>query len=309
VARSYGHLNELELFLKVAECRSFSTAAEQLGLTPSALSRSVARLEDHVGVRLLSRTTRQVALTEDGVSYATRARQALELVREAELALAGKQSAPRGRLRISAPTTYGHHRLLPAVVEYLERFPAVEIEVNLSNRNIDFVSEGYDLAIRLGPPKDSRLIARALEDVRVGVYGAPSYLKRHGTPRRVTDLERHRCIPFLMPSTGRPLPWLFRVDGEDVEWHPPLALCCSDDVLGCVTLAHHGAGLVHTMAFVVADAIARGELVEVLKATGGRTRTFSVLYPRQHHLSAAVRTFVGFLLDRFTPSARLVRGN
>lgn len=289
-------LGSIEQFCRAADLGSFRAAAESLGLTPAAVSRSIARLEARLGVRLFARTTRRVALTPEGRLYHGEARQALAQIEEAERALTGRQAEPRGLLRISVPTTYGHHRVLPLLGRFRERFPAVELEIGIANRNVDFVEEGYDLSVRLDPPPDSRLVARKLEDATVGVFASPGYLARRGVPARLDDLARHDCIAFVRPSTGRPMPWIFRDGGRDVDLAIDGAIRITDDVLGCLTAARGGAGLCQTYHFIAREAVAAGELVEVLAAYAGRGRPFSILFPRNRHLSARVRALVDFLV-------------
>ncbi len=289
-------LGSIELFCKAAELGGFTAAAAVLGVTPAAVSRSVGRLEARLGVRLFVRTTRQIRLTDDGRTYFAHCQQALAQIAEASRVVAGQQVAPKGVLRISAPTTYAHYRLLPLLPRFAAAYPQVQLEVSVSNRNIDFVDEGFDLAIRLGAPQDSRLVARKLEDATLGVFAAPSYLQQKGTPKRVADLKQHSCIPFVLPSTGRVLPWLFREAGQDVECTLAGPVKVFDDVLGCVSLARAGGGLVQTYHFIAEQAVRSGELLEVLKRSAGRSRPFSVLYPHNRHMSARVRVFVEFLL-------------
>lgn len=289
-------LGSIEQFCRAAELVSFRAAAEALGLTPAAVSRSIARLEARLGVRLFVRTTRRINLTADGRLYYEQCRQALAQIEEAERALTGRQSAPRGLLRISLPTTYGHYRVLPLLPRFRAKYPEVQIEVSLSNRNIDFVEDGYDLAVRLDAPPDTRLVARKLEDATLGAFAAPAYLKRRGTPKTLEDLAHHDCIQFIRPSTGRPMAWIFRDDGRDLDFTFDGPLRVADDVLGAVTCARAGAGLFQTYHFIVAEAVARGQLVEVLHAYTGRSRPFSVLFPQNRHLSARVRAFVDFLV-------------
>jgi DNA-binding transcriptional LysR family regulator len=289
-------LGSIELFCKAAEVGSFTGAAATLGVTPAAVSRSVARLEARLGVRLFVRTTRQIRLTDDGRLYFQQCQQALLQIAEASRVVAGQQAAPKGVLRVSAPTTYAHYRLFPLLPRFVAAYPQVQVEMSVSNRNIDFVDEGFDLAIRLGAPQDSRLVARKLEDASLGVFAAPGYLQQHGTPKRVADLKQHDCIQFVLPSTGRALPWLLREAGDDVERTLGGTVKVFDDVLGCVSLARAGGGLVQTYHFIAQEAVRRGELIEVLKRSAGRTRPFSVLYPHNRHMSARVRVFVDFLL-------------
>jgi DNA-binding transcriptional LysR family regulator len=298
-ARSFDpvQLGSIELFCRAAELGGFSAAATALGLTPAAVSRSVARLESRLRTRLFARTTRSVRLTDDGRLYYEQCTQALAQIREAERAIGGRQQAPAGPLRISAPTTYAHHRLLPLLPRFVQRHPAVAIDLSITNRNVDFVEEGFDAAIRLGPPEDSRLVARHLEDASLGLFASPTYLKRHGMPRSLSDLDRHACIPFVLPSTGRPMPWLLRDGQAVIERTVRAALGVRDDVLGCVGYARAGGGITQSYHFVVADALARGELVEVLPQHGGCTRPFSILYPHHRHLSPRVRAFSEFLVS------------
>lgn len=290
-------LGSIELFCKAAELGGFSAAAQALGLTPAAVSRSIARLEARLGVRLFVRTTRSIRLTDDGALYQAECRQALEQIAQAERAIGGQRQLASGTLRISIPTTYAHYRVMSRLPQFSERHPDVELEVHIGNRNIDFVDEGFDLAIRLGEPRDSRLVARKLEDATLGVFAAPAYLARRGTPRTLAELAQHDCIQFLRPSTGRPMPWLFREDGQDVEYAFQSRQRVLEDVLGCVDWARGGGGVFQTYHYIADEAVRRGELVELLQAHGGRSRAFSVLYPQNRHLSARVRTFVDFLVS------------
>jgi len=290
-------LGSIELFCRAAELGGFTAAAEVLGVTPGAVSRSVGRLEARLGVRLFARTTRQVRLTEDGRVYFEQCRQALAQIEEAERALAGHQTTPSGVLRLSVPTTYGHYRVLPLLPEFTARHPQVKVEVHIANRNVDLIEEGYDLAIRRGPPPDSRLVARTLEEATLGLFAAPAYLHRCGMPRELADLKHHDCIPFVLPSTGRTVPWLFRNQGAEVELIVDGRVRFHEDVLGCVNHARAGGGICQMYHFIARAAVARGELVEVLQAFGGRSQPFAMLYPQNRHLSAKVRAFVDFLIE------------
>jgi DNA-binding transcriptional LysR family regulator len=291
-------LGSIELFCFAAELGSFTAAATAVGVTPAAVSRSVARLEARLGVRLFVRTTRQIRLTDGGRLYYEQCRQALSQLTDAERQVTGGQARPAGALRISAPTPYAHHRLLPLVPLFRERYPEVTLDIHVSNRNIDFADEGYDLAIRGRAPADSNLIARKLEDAELVLVAAPAYLARAGTPQSLDDLQRHDCIQFDLPSTGKRIAWPFHVDGAQVDVVTHGGVCCSEDVLGIVTLARAGAGLVQTYRFIVAEDLARGELVELLPQHGGTSRPFILLYPHARHLSLRVRTFVDFLVER-----------
>jgi DNA-binding transcriptional LysR family regulator len=289
-------LGSIELFCRAAEMQGFTAAAQALGVTAGTVSRSIGRLEARLGVRLFARTTRTIRLTEAGQNYFALCRQALAQIAEAERAVTGNQASASGLLRISVPTTYGHHRLLPLLPKFATAFPDVQLEINLSNRNIDFVEEGYDLAIRLGEPRDARLVARILEDASLGVFAAPKYLRRRGRPASLEALRAHDCIGFVLPSSGRGMPWIFRENGVDVEFAGDCRVRVEDDVLGCVSYARAGGGLFQIYDFIAQQYVNNGELVEVLKAFRGRSRPFTLLYPQNRFLSAKVRAFNAFLL-------------
>jgi DNA-binding transcriptional LysR family regulator len=294
-------LGSIEMFCKAAELEGFTAAAEALGVTPAAVSRSVGRLEERLGLRLFTRSTRQIRLSEDGRAYYEQCRQALAQIEEAERAITGNQAVPSGLLRISVPTTYGHYRVMPLLPAFTARFPKVTIEINLSNRNVDFVDEGYDLAIRLGEPKDSRLVARKLEDATLGLFASPTYLKRRGLPHSFEELKRHDCIQFVLPSTGRGMPWILREGKRDIDFSFESQVRVHEDVLGCVSYARAGGGIFQIYHFIAEQHVAAGELVEVMQTMAGRTRPFSILYPQNRHLSAKVRAFADFLIDSISP--------
>jgi DNA-binding transcriptional LysR family regulator len=296
-------LGSIELFCLAAEQGSFTAAAATASVTPAAVSRSVSRLEERLGVRLFTRTTRQMRLTEAGRGYFEQCRQALNQLVEAEREASGHQVAPSGLLRISAPTTYGHYRLLPLLPGFRERFPAVKVEVNVSNRNIDFAEEGYDLAIRARATADSSLVSRLLEDTPLVVVASPDYLRRHGTPVTLDELQAHECIQFELPSSGRAIPWLFRRDGQELELQTSGGYACSDDVTAGATLARHGAGVFQAYRFVVEEDLRAGRLVELLQDFGGRSRPHSLLYPHRRFVPLRVRAFVDYLLGQRSAQA------
>jgi DNA-binding transcriptional LysR family regulator len=290
-------LGSIELFCLAAESGSFTIAAAVAGVTPAAVSRSVSRMEERMGVRLFARTTRSVKLTDSGRAYFEQCRQALAQLVEAQREVMGKQQTPSGTLRISVPTTYGHHRILPLLPAFRARFPAVKVDVHISNRNVDFIEEGYDMAIRVRVLPDSGLIARHLEDAPLVTVASPDYLQRAGRPQTLDDLHHHECIQFELPSSGRHIAWLFKENAKDKEILTEGGYSCSDDVLGGVTLAKHGAGLFQTYKFIVEKELAQGSLVEVLEAFNGRSRPFTLLYPGGRHTPLRLRAFVDFLME------------
>ncbi|AUT73282.1 LysR family transcriptional regulator [Paraburkholderia hospita] len=291
-------LGSIELFCFAAELESFTLAATAASVTPAAVSRSVARLEERLGVRLFVRTTRQIRLTDAGSRYFEQCRLALAQLADAEREATGQQSTPSGVLRISMPTPYSHYRVLPLLAEFRKLYPDVTVETHLSNRNIDFADEGFDLAIRGRAPDDSGLIARKLEDAELVVVASPAYLKSAAKLETPDDLIHHECIQFALPSTGRNIPWLFQHEGEESELMTRGGNSTSGDVLAGATLARHDAGLFQTYRFVVEKDLKDGTLREVLTPFGGRTRPFVLLYPHARHLSSRVRAFVDFLVEK-----------
>lgn len=293
--RQFDYLADVEVFTTIASKGTISAAAVALGTTPSVLSRAVARLESRLGTQLMRRTTRRLSLTEAGRAYLEQARHAFAVLAEAERAVQGADGELTGTIRISAPTTYAHYKLPALLQPFMDRHPAVMIELSIANRNVDLVSEGYDMAVRLGVLPDSGLAARKLGDEELVLVASPAYLARAGTPRTIADLAGHSCLAFVMPSTGKIPPWLLTDQGAETEWLPPPRLRVTDDVLGVVSLAQQGLGICQTYRFVAAGPLQRGELVQVLPDHGGRTRQFSLIYPPHKSLSSASRALIAAL--------------
>lgn len=295
MSRKFDYLGDVEVFIAVVEHGSFTAGAVVLSTTPSVLSRSVSRLEVRLGRQLLQRTTRRVSLTEAGRLYLEQARAAFSLLDEAGRDAQSQEGELTGRVRLSVPTTYGHYRLPPLLARFARQYPQVQVELNITNRNVDLVAEGFDLAIRLGQLPDSGLVARKLEDAALLLVASPDYLQRMGTPRTLEELQRHLCLPFVMPRTGRLAPWVFRDGGADVDWLPASSIKTSDDVLGVVSLAERGMGICQSYEFIVRERMQRGQLIEVLPQYRGRSRPFSVIYAPHRHQSAATRAMIDLL--------------
>ncbi len=295
MARRFDHLGDVEVFLSVIEHGSLTAAAVSLSTTASVISRAIARLEKRLASQLLRRTTRSLSLTDAGRLYVEQARSAFALIDNAERAIQGQETALSGRVRLSVPTTYGHYRLPPLLQVFARQYPLVQVELNITNRNVDLVAEGFDLAIRLGQLPDSGMVARKLEDAALTLVAAPAYLQATGTPHSLDELLRHTCIAFVMPSTGRIAPWGLREDGRDIDWTAPASIEVSEDVLGVVSLAAAGMGVCQTYDFIVRERIERGELVALLPQLAGRTRPFSAIYAPHRALSAASRALIEVL--------------
>ncbi len=288
-------LSSIQIFCKAAELQSFSACASALGLTPAAVSRSIARLEERLGVRLFARSTRKIRLTDEGNLYFEECVHVLRQLEDAERLITGSLGKPSGLLRISMPTTYGHCRAMPVIQQYRELYPAVDVEINIANTNVDFIKEGYDLAIRMGTPKDSRLVARKLEDAQLGIYASAEYLKTWGTPKKISDISKHQCIQFIMPASGKPLPFTLYEKGKEAQVEPQRRTLFTGDVLGCITYAATGGGLVQTYDFIARQK-QYSHLVEVLKTFRGASRPFSLLYPQQKMMPAKTRAFIDLMV-------------
>jgi LysR family transcriptional regulator, regulator for bpeEF and oprC len=287
-------LASIATFVRIAETKSFSAAAQQLGMSGPGVSKAIARLERRLGVRLLNRTTRKVSLTDEGQAFLDRCRQILIDVQDAEELLVSRQVSPRGRLRVQMPVGFGRRVILPALPDFLARYPELAIDIDLSDRIVDLVEEGLDVAIRIGEIPDSRVIARKLCVLRFVTCAAPSYLARHGEPRTPDDLRQHRCLPYWVPQTGRHREWLFARDGATFTL-PVTGRLNINNSEALIDASAAGAGLVMVATFLAAEAVAAGKLRVVLSDYITEGPPVSVIYLPHRHLSARVRAFLDFL--------------
>jgi DNA-binding transcriptional LysR family regulator len=291
--------DNMRVFAKVVEGGSFNGAAARLGISASMVSQHVKELEERLGARLLNRTTRKVSLTETGRGYYERCTRLLADLEETEQAVSDMHAAPRGELRINAPPTFGILQLAPAIANFTTRFPAISVELILSERPVDLIDEGFDVAVWVGELPDSSLIARQLAPCRMVVCGAPSYFERHGTPRTPSDLTAHNCLTVSGNVLSYYRAWhLTAADGTALNISPVGNLRTnSGGVLKVAALAGHG--LVCLPTYLVGDALQSGRLVTVLNDYMASPYTLRALYPHNRHLSAKVRAFVDFLAARF----------
>ena len=286
---------EMEVLVRVVATGSFSAAARVLDLTPSAISRVIARMEARLGVRLLIRTTRTLTLTPEGQAYHRAALRILEDLAETERAVTD-QAAPRGRLRVSAAQAFGRLRVLPLVGEFLALYPDILLDLSLSDAMADLTGGQADVAIRVGPLPDSGLTARKLGDSDRVVVAAPAYLARRGTPQTPEDLAHHACIGFNFRRSRQG--WLFRREGQDFELAVPnLVEVNSGDA--AVQLALDGVGIARVGRYVVAQDIADGRLVPLLEPfNAGDREPFHAVFVGGAQTPARVRAFVDFLAAR-----------
>lgn len=290
-------LNDFTLFVRSAQTLSFSETARQLGMSPSAVSKAIQRLEERLGVRLLNRTTRSLSLTEDGAAFFDRARQILDEIEEAEAAISQSKTIPRGTLRLDLSVALGKMHILPALPQFIVQYPEITLDVSLSDRNIDLIEEGIDATVRVGTGIDNRLILRPVGIAKFATCAAPVYLKRYGTPKTPADLLNHQCINFVYPQTRRSYEWEFQDKGETLQLAVPATLRI-DDAEATLNAAINGMGIVQLLNYVAGGAIANGKLKPILtEYTTTVQMPIAVVYPQKKHLSAKVRVFVEFMRE------------
>ncbi len=301
-------------FARVVESGSFAGAAKRLGVSVSSVSRQVAELESHLGARLLNRTTRRISLTEPGRAFHERSVQLLADLEEAEASASEGAAVPRGTLRLSCPVSFGMDHIAPAVADFMRRYSGVKLELELSDRIVDLVDEGFDAAVRIGAVRGQNLVARRVGTSRLVCCASPAYLAAHGEPRTPEDLAKHACVLYqYAPQRDT---WLFTgKSGEErrVRVSGPV-YANNGDFLGA--LAREGIGIVYEPDFIVGDDVRAGRLLPILRGYCKVQGTINVVYASRRHLSAKVRAFADFLAQRFAgmdwsaaTSARARSGN
>lgn len=287
----------MRVFCAVIEAGGFAAAADQLGLSTSAVSRHVAQLEAHLNVRLLNRTTRRVSPTTEGFAYFERCTQLLADLEEVEATISGAARRPRGRLRLTAPNALAVLRLAPAFAAFSQAHPEVTLDLVLSDNVADFVEEGLDMAIRVGRVGSENLVARHIEESELLVAAAPAYLARAGTPQRPEDLVGHACFTYAYSATANQ--WFFdKASGESVTVTISGPINANNGVM-LAELAVAGSGIVQAPCFILAPMISRGLLVRLLPDWHGRRLPIHVVYPTRRHLSAKVQAMTNFLIQWF----------
>ena len=293
------HLRQMSIFTKVAETGSFSAAARSLGVSNSVVSKYVSGLEERLGVTLIQRNTRHLALTDVGTGYLDRCQRILADVVEADGAASNQHAKPQGTLRVNSALSFGLRHLGPVISRYSAAYPEVTVEITLDDRRIDILEEAYDLAIRIGELEDSSLIARKFASVRRVCAASPDYIARQGEPRNPKDLETHNCLIYARGGWAEP----WQVQGPD----GPILIPCGGNIVSnnCDLLlasAIEGAGIISMPDFIVWDSIREGRLVPLLKEYTFAEVGIHALYPPTRHLSAKIRTFVDTLADHFSPA-------
>jgi len=288
--------DEMTTFVRVVEAGSITRAAEQLGVAKSGVSRRLGELEARLGVRLLNRTTRRSSLTDAGRQYYEGAVRLLSDVTELDALVADSEASLEGRLRLAAPLSFGLGHLAPAIDEFMRTHTGVLIDIDFSDRQVDLVAQGVDLAIRIAELRDSTLRARRICPVRLMLCASPAYLEQQGAPRSVEDLARHRVLhydigggPALRLSDGR--------GGERLLQIQPSLVANNGDFLRDMAIAGHG--IIMSPSFIAWQAVAKGELVPLLEALWPPPLNAYVVYPQTRYLSWRARAFIEFLSRRF----------
>jgi DNA-binding transcriptional LysR family regulator len=289
---------EMEVFALAADMKSFSAAGRQLKMSPSAVSKLVSRVEERLGTRLLVRSTRMLELTPEGDIYLRRARRILKEIEETEELVAGGREEARGLLRVNSSVGFGERCILPLVGEFTQRHPKVRLDLTLTDGMIDLIGERTDIAIRVGPMRDSSLMARRLFSSSRVVVASPDYLKKHGTPQTPDDLDDHNCIGF---NFRRSLDeWPFRDPGSDAVYTKAVTgnvLVSSGSIKRQLCLL--GVGIGRIGEFHVRPDIEAGTLVPILESyNGGDVEVVHAVYVGHEHLAARIRAFIDFLAER-----------
>ena len=286
------------MFIAVMEAESFVGASQKLGTSPTQASKLVSRLENELGVRLLNRTTRSVSPTEAGQAYYARLRPLLEELETLDLEIRNISRKPRGRLRMTAPLTFGVLELAPALNAFASRYPDIELDISFSDRVANLVEEGYDVAVRVGRPRDSSLMMRKLLEVQIVVVASPAYLEWHPKPMTPADLSDHTCI--IDTNFREPNRWPFRGDGEEgTQFVAVSGRIRYSNGQACLAAAEAGLGLACVPEFLANDAIRAGRVIRLLRDFETEPYDVHVLYPHKLHLAEKVRLLVEFLAERY----------
>lgn len=296
--------NDLNVFVQVAKARSFVDAGRRLGISASAVGKTVARLEQHFGARLFHRTTRSISLTEDGARLLVRCERILDELEGAERDFARGDDVPRGRLRVTLPMASPF--FAPLLAEFSSAHPHVELDVEFGDTLVDMVREGFDVAIRTGAPTDSRLSSRKLATFRHAIVGAPGYLAGNPAPQRPSDLIAHRLLFYKKPHTGKLEPWPLEADVLSSAFGARGHMMVNS-VDALVVMTVEGRGLSSIPDYLIQTELREGRLVRVLDSYSTGTNAFRLLWPSTPHLPSKLRAFVDFFTAKLSPVPRARR--
>ncbi len=284
----------MQAFQFVAQTGSFAEAARKLNLANSVVSKRIKDLEDFLGAQLFLRTTRQVTLTETGHSYLDYVQRVMDELEEVESGIRYQTQKPVGTIKLTAPMSFGLQALAPALTSYLEKHPDVAIKTYLSDRRVDLVTEGYDLAIRIGTLEDTSLVAKKLGHSRRIVCATPSYFKKHGKPEKPSDLKRYNCLSYINLAEGKAWPFW---EKDKKMWQPVSGNFMSDNGDLLYQAALSGCGITMLPAFIISDAIKQKNLVPVLEEFEDKNFDIYAVYQQTRHLSTKIRTLIDHLSD------------
>ena len=290
-------LTEMEAFATVVDQGGFTDAAKKLGLSKSAISKHVASLEARLGARLLNRTTRRVSPTEIGLAYYDRARRVLNDAGEADALVTSMQSAPSGLLRISVATDFGVNHLSPILGDFLHEFPDISVNMVLNNRYVELISEGFDMAVRIGDLQDSSLRARKLAETAKRMVGAPSYFQRHGRPTRIDDLNDHKLLHYASPASGSA--WRITAPSGEKRQVRTAGCLSVNDGQSLLNACVAGLGIAYLPSFLYAPAMAEGQVVDAIPELPLETQGIYAVYPPGRFTQPKVRAFIDFLAHAF----------
>lgn len=291
---AFGNINDIATFVTVVKAGNFTLAAKQLGLTRSAVGKSIVRLEERLGLRLLNRTPRSLSLTDDGDVFFARCTQILDDLEETETAMAVRSARPKGVLRLNLPIALGRRHVMPVLEAFLRAWPEVRAEVSFTDRFVDLIDEGFDIALRVGNPSpDSRLIARTVAQQNLLTCASPGYIEARGLPDTPAGLAQHECLYYM--SAGRLQPWLFD-DPVTPEFSHGSRLQM-DSAEALIAAAVHGFGIVNLPTYLLEDPIRAGRLVPMLGRFQPASKPIRAMYPTRRHLSPKVRLFIDLLVS------------
>lgn len=295
--------DEIVVFARVVEAKSFAGAAQTLGVTPSAISKAISRLELRLGAKLLHRTTRSLNLTDAGRAFYTRCVDLMKRLEEAECEIACMLGRPAGRLRVGMPIGLSRLIVTPAMPRFLERYPDLQVQIVTNDRIVDLIEEGIDVVLRVGELPDSSLQARRIGQLDIVTIAAPAFLAKHGVPRTPDDLDPAHCLGLLNMNTGQMRTWEFEKDGLQRRIEPTSRLSFNDSE-SLMVAALAGAGYARSLRPVVEEAIAAGTVQEVLADWEQGSRPISAVFVRDRSPLAKVKVFVDFAAELFAPAKR-----
>jgi len=293
----------MTIFIRVVDTGSLTAAAAECDLSPTMVGNHLQALEDHLGTRLINRTTRRQNLTEFGKAYYERCIEILGLVGDADALALETQTSPKGRLRVTASATFGTERLVPALADYRVRYPKVDLDVVITDTVVDLAEDGFEAAIRIGNLRSSDLIARPLAPYRLMICAAPSYLAERGEPRRPADLAQHECLAYSysLRSEWRSAQAAWRMTGPEGEISVPITGRMQiDSAQGLRRAALAGMGIVMLPEIMLSEDIDAGHLVRLLPEYTPPIRPLNLIYLRDHRMSPKLRSFVDFVVERFS---------